>query len=664
MAEPSQSADSAGRDAKAAGAAPTGPAQPAKPAENAPPAAAPVAMAGAATALADDEPSVSSPVQYGRLFRWGGRLIGWAPVLFGATVAFSFLVQVLAQLNVKVLEGTLAKLQDMPMTGLAHYILPEGKLATALLYMVVGVCILLLTPLARILGTYCDNVLVRRLQQGLHDKALTLGPEYHQKHQQGELNTIITNYSQGAELLLTGMYAMPIARGLGFITATCLLIDSLSKVRAMPAGLQVGLLAALVAFPIVGLKLAARLKEAYTKVREKNIALNNELMNSTANPVEVQVMGAQRQRSEAFGRRAKAYFSEQLRAAIRSEIATQFQASTVRVLQILFVLSAAYFAYRDPDSSRMVVVSVLGFIMLIPSVVSPLQEIVSFVTGIQRSWPAVEVVIDLLEAEPEIQDRPGAKDLHLTAAPAIELDNASFAYEAGAVRILDGVTHRFEPGEVTAIVARSGGGKTSLLNLICRLRDPQAGAVKIDGSDLRDLKVESVRRNIAKASQFPLFIVDTIRANLQLAKAGATDAELEGVCRKTGLWDILTKVSPQSPLDFVLPRNEGLSGGERRQLSVTRAMIYQPRVLLLDEPTTGVDATSRQALIQSLRRSCEGMTVLLVDHDMNFVRQWADRVCVLDDAKVVEQGTPAELLAQPSSLYRRLWEDYNKVLEE
>ena len=100
---------------------------------------------------------------------------------------------------------------------------------------------------------------------------------------------------------------------------------------------------------------------------------------------------------------------------------------------------------------------------------------------------------------------------------------------------------------------------------------------------------------------------------------------------------------------------------ERRQLSVTRAMIHQPKVLLLDEPTTGVDATSRQGLIQCLRHSCAGMTVLLVDHDMNFVRQWADQVCVLADARVVETGSPDELLARTGSLYHQLWEDYNRA---
>ena len=114
------------------------------------------------------------------------------------------------------------------------------------------------------------------------------------------------------------------------------------------------------------------------------------------------------------------------------------------------------------------------------------------------------------------------------------------------------------------------------------------------------------------------------------------------------------------PLDYVLPRNEGLSGGERRVLNVTRSLIHRPRALLLDEPTTGVDAIGRQDLIRCLRQACGGMTVVLVDHDMNFVRDWADRICLLEGGRFVEEGTPQELLGREGSAFRRLWEDHNK----
>jgi len=609
------------------------------------------------------EAEAAGPFQFGKLLLWGWRVISWAPLLFLATVVLALLRQVFTQTNVKVLEGAVAILQDEPVKGLASLILPQSKMGVAFMFLAVGVGILVLSFLSRVVGMLCDNVLIQKLQQRLHDKMLTLGPEYHQKHQQGELTAVVMNYSTGAEMLLTGTYSMPIVSGLSFVTAVGFLADSLSKAGAIPVALQVALLAVLVASPLVGWKLAARLKAAYTGVRERNIALTNELMNSTANPVEVQVMSAQWQRSAAFARRLKDFFAEQFRAAVRSEVSNQFQSSTILILQILFVFSAAYFASRNPGSGRQVAGPILGFILLIPSVVAPLQEIVAFWTGLQRSWPSVEVVIGLLETPPEVQDRPGAEELRLERAPAIELRDVTFFYEPGRPRILDCVRHTFEAGRVTAIVARAGMGKTSVLNLVCRLRDPVEGAITIDGKDLRDLRVDSVRRAIARASQFPLFIVDTIRANFHLAKADATDAELEALCRKTGLWTILTKVSPEAPLDFILPRNEGLSGGERRQLSVTRALIHHPRVLLLDEPTTGVDATSRQALVHCLRESCQGMTVLLVDHDMNFIRQWADRVGVLENGKFVEDGSPEELLARPDSLYKRLWEDYNKDQE-
>ena len=181
----------------------------------------------------------------------------------------------------------------------------------------------------------------------------------------------------------------------------------------------------------------------------------------------------------------------------------------------------------------------------------------------------------------------------------------------------------------------------------------------MDGQDISAVTLASLRRHVAKVSQFPLFVADTIRTNFKLANDQATDAELEEVCRRTGLWEVLEKAAgPHShPLDYLLPRasGEGLSGGQRRLLAVTRAFLLHPAILLLDEPTTGIDAIGRSQVAAVLREACRGLTVLLVDHDMEFISHFADWVCCLEHGKFDEVGSPDELAGRPG-LFRDLLE--------
>ncbi len=160
---------------------------------------------------------------------------------------------------------------------------------------------------------------------------------------------------------------------------------------------------------------------------------------------------------------------------------------------------------------------------------------------------------------------------------------------------------------------------------------------------------------VAVVSQFPMFISDTVRANFLLAKADADDGEIESICRRVELWETFVRLSPGAPLDYVMSRTPGkdLSGGERRLLGLARVILRKPSVLLLDEPTTGVDAMTIDRLCRFLEEETDGKTVILVEHNLDFVMRMADRVCCLQDGKFVDYGAPVELAARPS-LFRDL----------
>jgi ABC-type multidrug transport system fused ATPase/permease subunit len=458
---------------------------------------------------------------------------------------------------------------------------------------------------------------------------------------------IVTRFSSDTQILLRDVISFPIVRGIGLITAIIFLANSFSMMGDPPFWIQATLLATIFILPMGGWWLSLKLLQAFAKVRDSQMALANEFSNSAALPLEVQLLGAKPQRSHAFALRLKNFVRDSLVAFLRNEVAFQFQISTPVILQAVFLIYGVFYALKSGNPAAPG--AILGIYYFVPEAVNPLQEIIKFYTGLQSSWPQVEKVVEILEMEPEVQEGPEARDL-VPREGTLTVEHLDFAYTTGGPKILDDLTYTFTPGKVTAIVAQEGMGKTTLLNLMARLQDPQGGRICIDGQDISGVTLDSLRNQVVKVSQFPYFVADTIRANLRLAKADATDSELEEVCRRTGLWEFLEKAAgDQYPLDYYLPKadSEGLSGMQRRLLAVTRAFLLHPTILLLDQPTTGIDAIGRAQVATVLREICRGFTVVLVDHDLAFICEFADLVCCLEQGKFVEVGSPVDLACRP-----------------
>jgi ATP-binding cassette subfamily B protein len=613
-------------------------------------------------------------VPYRKLFHWGWYVVSVALGWFLANTVLSVFLQILTQYNVQVLatvvsglgrsfaggglasKGAEAAGGAAKMGGFLSAFLPGSLESAAIVFASIALLLILLRFIERIIMTWSDNLMVARLQQRLHDKLLDLGPAYHQSHDLGETMLIVTRFSSGTQLLLRDLISFPVVRGISLVTAMIFLTNNLAAVGQTPVWVQATLLATIFILPVGGWWLSLRLRQAFEKVRDADLALANEFSNSASLPLEVQVMGAEPQRAEAFGNRLRTLIRAKMAAAFRNEIATQFQTSTPVFLQAVFLIYGVFFALQSGNPAAPG--AILAIYYFVPEAVSPLQEIIQFYTGLQSTWPQVEKVVEILEVEPEVKEEPGAVALSPSQG-ALVLENVTFAYSPDGQKILDDLSYAFAPGQVTAIVARAGMGKSTLLNLVARLRNPQGGRILVDGQDISAVTLASLRRHVAKVSQFPLFVADTIRTNFKLANDQVTDAELEEVCRRTGLWQVLENAAgPHShPLDYLLPRasSEGLSGGQRRLLAVTRAFLLHPTILLLDEPTTGIDAIGRSQVAGVLREACQGLTVLLVDHDLEFISHFADWVCCLEHGKFDEEGSPNELAGRPG-LFRDLLE--------
>ncbi len=607
----------------------------------------------------------SDGVPYMKLMRWGWVVVSPAFAAFAINIGLSLADRLLAQYNAVVLGALLPALGQggggEPARGFLGHLLPSGLPAIAVTFAVVGILVIIASIANRMVQAWSNNVMLGRLQCRLHDRLLRLGPVYHTGHDVSRTSLVVLQYATGAQQFLREMVAFPLTRGISLVTAIALMVDSLMAMPTMPVGMALSLGAVLVLMPLAGWLTGGSVRKAFERVNMNRARLSNEFLNSAGQPLEVQLMGAREQRSRSFA----AVVGDVVRAAttanLRMELSSQIQSQLPTILQTAILIFGAFLVVQSGDPG--VAAPMLAIYFLVPQVVTPVQEIVSFAQAINQNWPVVQEVVEILD-QPEPMVVGG--DLALTPSDrAIAFKDVVFGYTPEVPPILTGLSHTFRPGTVSAIVARSGAGKSSLLNLVARLQRPQGGLISIGDKPLGRIEETSLHRSIVKISQFPLFINDTVRANFRLAKGDASDGEIEAVCRRTGLWDILVRNAPPGAgaLDLVLPRetSQGLSGGQRRLLAITRALLLEPGVLLLDELTTGIDAIGRQMLATILRPCCTGLTVLMVDHDMEFVRAMADEVCCLEDGRFSDVGTPAELLERPN-LFRQLCDTQKSLL--
>jgi ATP-binding cassette subfamily B protein/subfamily B ATP-binding cassette protein MsbA len=283
---------------------------------------------------------------------------------------------------------------------------------------------------------------------------------------------------------------------------------------------------------------------------------------------------------------------------------------------------------------------IIVFLSYLASLYAPLEALAYAPSNVQYASGSARRVLEILETEHDVQDRPGA--LHLARSRGhVALEEVVFGYESGRA-VLKGVSLEILPGQTLAIVGGTGAGKTTLAALVPRLFDPWSGCVRIDGYDVKEVALKSLREQISLVLQEPFLFPITISSNIAYGRPHATAEQIEAAARAANAHDFIMRL-PDGYQTLVGERGATLSGGERQRLSIARALLKDPPILILDEPTSSLDAQTESEMLAAMRRLMDGRTTLMIAHRLSTVRD-ADKIVVLDHGVIAEQGTHQQLI--------------------
>ncbi len=282
----------------------------------------------------------------------------------------------------------------------------------------------------------------------------------------------------------------------------------------------------------------------------------------------------------------------------------------------------------------------------------PVQQLAWLVNAVGESEAGAQRLLEILEHEPEIQSPAGAAVLG-SLSGRVEFRGVSLRYQDEKIDALSDVNLTVEPNQLIALIGQTGSGKTSLVNLIPRFYDVSEGAVLVDGVDVRQAELVSLRRQIGIVLQTSLLFSDSIRENIRYGRSEATDAEIIAAAQAAQAHDFIVNFA-EGYDTLVGERGVTLSGGQRQRIAIARALLMNPRILILDDSTSSVDTQTEKLIQEALDRLMEGRTTFVIAHRLATVRR-ADLIVVMADGRIVQQGRHDELLAQ-GGLYREIYD--------
>jgi ATP-binding cassette subfamily B protein len=317
------------------------------------------------------------------------------------------------------------------------------------------------------------------------------------------------------------------------------------------------------------------------------------------------------------------------------------------IARLVIIAAGGAYAVRGELSPG----ALVAFVSYVTLCLEPIERLTRTVEAIQRLAAGLRSFFEIMDSDTAVRDLPGALPLPSGGAGSIRFEGVTFSY-GGDRHVFRGLDLEIASGSTVALVGPSGAGKTTFCNLIPRFYEPQEGRVLIDGEDVRSYRLADLRRAVGIVQQEVFLFAGTARENIAYGREGATDAEIEAAARNANAHDFIAAL-PEGYASYLGERGAKLSGGQRQRIAIARAFLKDPRILILDEATSSLDALSERAVRDALGRLVRGRTTLVIAHRLSTVRD-ADEIVVLTENGIAQRGTHAELIAMPG-LYRDLY---------